>query len=387
MGSTANQSEFDINNLATSLNGKADRDGTNMINQLSSAAQVYFAGLAGGGGGSRNIGEIVASTIPLTDSGLHLLDGAVIDYGAYKAFVDYMYNFYGNIIPTNITPTNAQGFLCSDSDQSEVYLALNPYAWSSESYYPRCQWRVNASESHPWLQVLFPSAVDIAQYTVMNYADSNLTGRIVTEWSLEYTTDSGATWVQADYVSGVPQTQGLITTRTLSNVLHNVDGIRITALNGGSGGYSSMGSIRFYNNTKSSALFVDEHDWEQAVTTYGVCGKFIYDYTNKTIRLPKITGFVEGTTDLAALGDLVEAGLPSINHTHKLYVYGESGQGNGGLENVLTSDRPSTQGYMNTRNYAGEFLTPPNSIYGNSDTVQPQAIKVLYYICIATYPE
>jgi len=44
-----------------------------------------------GGGSSRNIGEIVASTIPLTDAGLHLLDGALIQgSGVYSAFVTYI---------------------------------------------------------------------------------------------------------------------------------------------------------------------------------------------------------------------------------------------------------------------------------------------------------
>ena len=38
----------------------------------------------------RALGQIVQSTIPLVDAGLHLLDGSVIAYGSYKAFVDYM---------------------------------------------------------------------------------------------------------------------------------------------------------------------------------------------------------------------------------------------------------------------------------------------------------
>jgi len=47
------------------------------------------------GGGARNIGEIVASTIPLTDAGLHLLDGALItDNGAYADFVNYIAGLY-----------------------------------------------------------------------------------------------------------------------------------------------------------------------------------------------------------------------------------------------------------------------------------------------------
>lgn len=47
------------------------------------------------GGSSRNIGEIVPSTIPLTDAGLHLLDGALISgSGSYSAFVDFIADLY-----------------------------------------------------------------------------------------------------------------------------------------------------------------------------------------------------------------------------------------------------------------------------------------------------
>ena len=44
---------------------------------------------------SRNIGEIVLSTIPLSDAGLHLLDGSPIERnGVYDDFVDYMVALY-----------------------------------------------------------------------------------------------------------------------------------------------------------------------------------------------------------------------------------------------------------------------------------------------------
>ena len=47
------------------------------------------------GGSSRNIGEIVPSTIPLTDAGLHLLDGSLIQgNGIYSDFVDYIAGIY-----------------------------------------------------------------------------------------------------------------------------------------------------------------------------------------------------------------------------------------------------------------------------------------------------
>lgn len=46
-------------------------------------------------GGARNIGEIVTSTVPLTDAGLHLLDGALINgSGIYSEFVQYIASIY-----------------------------------------------------------------------------------------------------------------------------------------------------------------------------------------------------------------------------------------------------------------------------------------------------
>ena len=57
---------------------------------------------------SRNIGEIVTSTIPLTDAGLHLLDGTLLSgSGIYAAFVDYIADLYDSGNYTAIFDTEA----------------------------------------------------------------------------------------------------------------------------------------------------------------------------------------------------------------------------------------------------------------------------------------
>ena len=49
----------------------------------------------GGGSSSRNIGEIISSTMPLVDAGLHLLDGSLIrGGGVYDDFVNYIAEKY-----------------------------------------------------------------------------------------------------------------------------------------------------------------------------------------------------------------------------------------------------------------------------------------------------
>lgn len=134
-------------------------------------------------------------------------------------------------------------------------------------------------------------------------------------------------------------------------------------------------------------LFITEENWQQSVTTYGVCGKFVYT-EGVSLRLPKVTGFVEGTLDATALGGLVEAGLPNIT--------GESNIGGNAPKTVPSSGALRQVRYQlnsvinatssDTSDLAQTTLDASlsNPIYGKSTTVQPQAIKGYLYIVLAT---
>lgn len=209
--------------------------GSSTDTQYPSAKCVYDA--LQNAGSSRNIGEIVQSTIPLTDAGLHLLDGSLLTYGSYSAFIDYI-----------------------------------------------------------------------------------------------------------DYL--------------------------------------------FYDGSYDD-LFETEANWQTSVTNYGVCGKFVYDENDMTVRLPKITGFTEGTIDPTVLGDLVEAGLPNITgsvvgNTTSGTTYGFGEQQNGAFKVTNNGYKAYGAGSPTDRGALTLDASRSSSIYGNSSTVQPQAIKVLYYIVIAT---
>lgn len=158
--------------------------------------------------------------------------------------------------------------------------------------------------------------------------------------------------------------------------LHLLDG----ALINGSGIYADFvtyiaGLVSTYPD-----LFETESNWQTAVTTYGVCGKFVYDSVNNTVRLPKITGIVEGASGVANLGDLTEAGLPNITGFHGLSGYGQVG----GAFYAVTDLSESISSGASSSNGVRFNASRSSSIYGNSNTVQPQTIKVLYYIVVAT---
>lgn len=166
--------------------------------------------------------------------------------------------------------------------------------------------------------------------------------------------------------------------------LHLLDGTRLS----GDGIYGEFVDYiaDLYAENPSANYFTDETSWQASVTQYGVCGKFVYNSTNNTVRLPKITGFLEGTTDATALGSLIEAGLPNIT---------------GNITNNFTGTYPGSSGCMNitVESDSRAFSTGTSwtvkptivdidasrssSIYGNSTTVQPQTIKAFVYIVIA----
>lgn len=168
--------------------------------------------------------------------------------------------------------------------------------------------------------------------------------------------------------------------------LHLLDGALIS-----SGTYSAFvdyiaGLVSTYPD-----LFVTEADWQTSVSTYGVCGKFVYDSVNNTVRLPKITGILEGTTDVTALGDLIEqfVRLPNITGGYvQARIYSDSPFNNcyGAFSYAGNAGDLYDSGNVDSH-YADFDASRSSSVYsgdGTNTVIQPQAIKCYYYIVIAT---
>lgn len=190
-------------------------------------------------------------------------------------------------------------------------------------------------------------------------------------------------------VSSIPQTDAR---------LHLADG----SLLSGTGTYADFVSYMadLYADDPTNACFTTEANWQASVTTYGECGKFVYDSVNNTLRLPKLTSFVQATSTAAELGSLVEAGAPNISGTFVPSIHavnaastGRLGVGNSTFASgAFNTDLVQTFAYFNnglvSTTQADTRLnfnaSKSNSIYGNSNTIQPQAIKYYFYIVIGT---
>lgn len=162
--------------------------------------------------------------------------------------------------------------------------------------------------------------------------------------------------------------------------LHLLDGTLLS----GSGIYKEF--VDYIASIYSSAFsyFTSEADWQASVSQYGSCGKFVYDSVANTVRLPKISNIFQGTIDPNTLGNLTEAGLPNLTG---------GVCGNGFFEDAGSSyygvfvkgsnsgKQPPAEG-QGTAKWLDFNASRSNSIYGNSNTVQPETIKVLYYIVL-----
>lgn len=367
-------------------------------------------------GESRNIGQIIPSTIPLTDAGLHILDGALINgSGIYSDFVDYIAELYENIqvsgykynITTIGSPTNNNGVLSGFSasnyaeipngrqnDNAEYVVKFTTssdvttsqvifhsenlvcievknnycvyYDWGAKSI--KNLFTVNADSTY-WVKVLVNGNVKTYSYST----DGNIFNEVLSF------TDTGVN-ISASYPArfGNNSNDSYLTTMFLGTIDLNEC-------------YININGERWWGGAEATKpCFCTEEQWQTSITTYGVCGKFVYDDVNNTVRLPKITGIVEGTTDLTALGDLVEAGLPNITGTFYNSNYKQMHNGSSPYASSSGAFTNTNQGGTGGSNWGangGVFTfnaSRSSDVYGKSSTVQPQTIKVLYYIVIAT---
>ena len=157
---------------------------------------------------------------------------------------------------------------------------------------------------------------------------------------------------------------------------------------------SQVQFVSFTNKVKERAklypnIITTEGNWQAEVTNskLGQCGKFVIDDTLGTIRLPKVVN-IQGLTDLALMGSTIEAGLPNITGSVDIRSgWGVANETKTGCFNSSTSSGKDEK----TSAADGTKLTfnasDSNPIYGNSNTVQQEAVQYPYFIQVATGTE
>lgn len=141
-----------------------------------------------------------------------------------------------------------------------------------------------------------------------------------------------------------------------------------------------------YKKTYPEA-FVIESEWQRLVSENGVCGKFVLDESAKTLRLPKLSGYLEGTLEENELGSFTKAKLPNIKGSLEVYLRFGATYTKGAFKL-----RPASVGIKNVtgQNFNASNITDfdaslSNPIYSDdATTVQTDSTKVYYYLVVAT---
>lgn len=164
--------------------------------------------------------------------------------------------------------------------------------------------------------------------------------------------------------------------------LHLLDG----ALLSGSGAYAEyvtmMGALHDADPTAN--IWTDEATWQASVTTYGSCGKFVYDSVNNTLRLPKYDArYFKSTLSASELGDLVESGAPNITGETGSMAWREHLPT--GAFGISTSLNVFFNGTSSSALFSNFDASRSSSIYKDSaTTIDTDAVKVYYYIVVGT---
>ena len=147
----------------------------------------------------------------------------------------------------------------------------------------------------------------------------------------------------------------------------------------------------FLNLSTPKLLTCTYADYNTSLTTYGQCAKIAVDTENNKFRVPLIKdgSFLQQALTAEELGKVYKAGLPNI--TGKFHVgwpgaaWGAMHDASGAFNTIDQQSNCSRNYYAdNTRMTGANFdASRSSSIYGNSSTVQPEAVALRFFIVVA----
>ena len=138
-------------------------------------------------------------------------------------------------------------------------------------------------------------------------------------------------------------------------------------------------TVKVHSNGHKFYEIADKEGIDSFFNTMGTAWFYGIDFENKRIFLPRNNYFEQVTGDFSEVGQSVEAGLPNITGTFNRTALAYSADG------CFTATSAGAQGFGSSKYDTATIdmdASRSNQIYGKSDTVQPNAVKKLLYICV-----
>lgn len=139
--------------------------------------------------------------------------------------------------------------------------------------------------------------------------------------------------------------------------------------------------VKVHSNGHKFFDIADKEAIDEFYNTYGAAWFYGIDTENERVFLPRNNWFEQMIGDTAQVGDFVEAGLPNITGSFAAVTDHPEDAQNAFSLTGTTVFAGGTKSYTVDRHISFN-ASRSNSIYGKSDTVQPNAVKKLLYICV-----
>ena len=140
-------------------------------------------------------------------------------------------------------------------------------------------------------------------------------------------------------------------------------------------------TVKVHSNGHKFYNIADKEAIDGFFNAMGSAWFYGVDTENERIFLPRNNYFEQATGDVSEVGKTIEAGLPNITGTITPYKGFYSATYTGAFYDISSTGQVASGATDTARKY-GFDASLSNPIYGNSDTVQPNAVKKLLYICV-----
>ena len=372
---------------------------------------------------TRNIGEVIQSILPLNDTKLHLLDGGTLSgVGTYNELYNYLLN--NSTVTQYVSGVGIVGSLqnlnnvlsgFSASNYAQIPLTFGSVNQENWEIQIKFKFKEITSYTSPTLyQDLISPELQTSAFKIYFYSHgaSGGTSFII---NITYTNSNGVQenfehpigirlsdnqdyWLRYGYENSTfyVKTSEDGVNFTLSSVIEHEHIQNITFpiyeksfLNLGihtgvnpispwlgsidlNECYIDCNGVRLWQggityNKPESDFIIDEGIWKSIYAKYNSCGNFVLDTLNQTIRLPYIRGIIQG--------------LPNITGSPILGENNSSWSKMPPIEGAIYRASTKANKYAGASDSDNDYLafdaSRSNPIYGRSNTVQPQTIKVL----------
>ena len=392
---------------------------------------------------TRNIGEIIQSILPLNDTKLHLLDGGTLSgVGTYNELYNYLLNNstvtqYVSGVGIIGSLQNLNNVLSGFSASNYAQIPLTFGSVNQENWEIQIKFKFKEITSYisPTLyQDLISPELQTSAFKIYFYSHgaSGGTSFVI---NITYTNSNGVQenferpigtrlidnqdyWLRYGYENstfyvktsedGVNFTRSyIIESQHIQNVTFPIYeksflnlGIHtgVNPISPWLGSidlnecYIDCNGVRLWQggityNKPESDFIIDEGIWESIYAKYNSCGNFVLDTLNQTIRLPYIRGIIQGTVNTSHVGLITPAGLPNITGSPILGENNSSWSKMPPIEGAIYRASTKANKYAGASDGDNDYLafdaSRSNPIYGRSNTVQPQTIKVLNYMVVS----